>query len=119
MTATTTTRSAYPRAVEDLIPHARTLAKDLGELPSRNKLMKTYRIGSDKAKAVLAQLTTAPTPAAPLLVTDTVGAKTAALPKVFLPTPHGTSSAGYDNPPTYKPARDDAAPPDRGRVSRY
>lgn len=64
MTAPTTARSAYPRAVEDLIPHARDLAAQLGELPSRNKLMKTFRVGSDKANALILAL--APAPAAPV-----------------------------------------------------
>jgi hypothetical protein len=65
---TATASSAYPRTVEDLIPHARDLATDLGEVPSRNKLMKTFRIGSDKAKALIMELTTtplAPPPAIP------------------------------------------------------
>jgi hypothetical protein len=60
MTATTTTRSAYPRDVPDLIPHARDLAADLGEVPSRNKLMKTFKVGADKANALREALTTAP-----------------------------------------------------------
>ncbi|GAA0469493.1 hypothetical protein Aca07nite_27770 [Actinoplanes capillaceus] len=60
MTAATTTRSAYPRAVEDLLPHARDLAEKLGETPSRNLLMKTFRVGRDKANALLAALTPAP-----------------------------------------------------------
>ncbi|MBW6432721.1 ABC transporter permease [Actinoplanes hulinensis] len=62
MTAATTTRSAYPRAVEDLLPHARDLAEKLGETPSRNMLMKTFRVGRDKANALLAHLTTTPLP---------------------------------------------------------
>jgi hypothetical protein len=64
MTATTAP-SAYPRTVDELIPHARDLADRLGELPSRNKLMKTFRVGPDKAKALLVAL--APAPAAPSL----------------------------------------------------
>jgi len=70
MTATTTARSAYPRAVEDLIPHAHRLAADLGEVPSRNRLMKTFKIGGDKAKALLAELTTAPAAPPPSLPAD-------------------------------------------------
>jgi hypothetical protein len=61
---TMTAPSAYPRSVEDLIPHAQDLAAELGEVPSRNKLMKTFRIGGDKAKLLIAELTAAP--AAPL-----------------------------------------------------
>src|SRR5690242_20358519 len=65
MTAPPITRSAYPRTVEDLIPHARDLADHLGEVPSRNKLMKTFKVGADKANALLAELTAAPAPTAP------------------------------------------------------
>ncbi|WP_433793066.1 ABC transporter permease [Actinoplanes sp. CA-252034] len=65
MTATTT-GSAYPRTVDELIPHARDLADQLGKLPSRNTLMKTFRVGSDKANALIAALAPAPaTPADP------------------------------------------------------
>ncbi|OJF09790.1 hypothetical protein [Couchioplanes caeruleus] len=52
MTATTTARSAYPPNVDDLVPRAVDLARELGEVPSRNKLMKTFRVGADKAKAL-------------------------------------------------------------------
>ncbi|GLW30167.1 ABC transporter permease [Actinoplanes regularis] len=58
-----TAPSAYPRTVEDLIPHARDLAARLGEIPSRNKLMSTFKIGGPKANELLAAL--APAPAAP------------------------------------------------------
>ncbi|WP_045742293.1 hypothetical protein [Actinoplanes rectilineatus] len=57
MTAATTARSAYPRTVAELIPHARDLAEQLGKTPSRNELMKTFHVGADKAKALLAELT--------------------------------------------------------------
>jgi hypothetical protein len=63
MTATTAP-SAYPRTVDDLIPHARDLADRLGTLPSRNQLMKTFKVGGPKANALLAALT--PTPTAPV-----------------------------------------------------
>ncbi|GAA1586827.1 ABC transporter permease [Actinoplanes couchii] len=61
---TTTTGSAYPRTVDELIPHARDLADRLGTLPSRNTLMKTFRVGSHKANALLTAL--APAPAVPV-----------------------------------------------------
>ncbi|MEV6306092.1 ABC transporter permease [Actinoplanes sp. NPDC051861] len=67
MTTATATRSAYPRTVDELIPHARELAEQLGETPSRNKLMKTLHVGKDKANALLVAL--APTPAAPASTT--------------------------------------------------
>jgi hypothetical protein len=50
-------RTSYPVPVEDLIPSARRLAAELGEIPSQNRLMKQLRIGKDKAKAVHAALT--------------------------------------------------------------
>jgi hypothetical protein len=57
MTAATAVRSAYPPAIADLMPQAIELTKTLdGDLPSRNKLMKDLHIGSDKAKAILAEL---------------------------------------------------------------
>ena len=72
MTAPTLTRSAYPKTVDELIPHARDLADQLGEVPSRNKLMKTFRVGSDKANALIDAVTAPadipppePPPAAP------------------------------------------------------
>jgi hypothetical protein len=49
-------RTSYPVPVEDLIPDARRLAAELGEIPSQNRLMKHLRIGKDKAKAVHAAL---------------------------------------------------------------
>ncbi|PGH46014.1 hypothetical protein COO58_17545 [Micromonospora sp. WMMA1996] len=41
--------SAHPRAVDDLYPGALALADQLGEVPSRNRLMKEFRIGVPKA----------------------------------------------------------------------
>ncbi|MFC7529125.1 ABC transporter permease [Actinoplanes sp. GCM10030250] len=68
MTAATTTRSAYPRAVADLLPHARELAAELGTVPSRNKLMTTFNVGAKKANDLLTELTAAP--AAPVPVPE-------------------------------------------------
>jgi hypothetical protein len=45
-------RSTYPVPVEDLIPAARTLAGKAGGIPSQNQMMKHFRIGKEKAKAV-------------------------------------------------------------------
>ncbi|GAA0717947.1 ABC transporter permease [Dactylosporangium roseum] len=44
--------SAYPAPIEALLPEARKLAERLGEIPSRNALMKEFRIGAPKANAV-------------------------------------------------------------------
>ncbi|WP_338602638.1 ABC transporter permease [Saccharopolyspora sp. SCSIO 74807] len=56
---TATTKSAYPVPVEDLLPQAERLTTDLGEVPSRNRLMSELRIGAKKANAVLNMLGTA------------------------------------------------------------
>lgn len=45
--------SAYPRTVEDLLPHAQALAARLGEIPSRNALMREFSIGGPKAGRLL------------------------------------------------------------------
>jgi hypothetical protein len=60
MTAPTLTPSAYPAAVETLIPLARDLAEQIGEIPSRNRLMKEFRVGAPKALALREALATAP-----------------------------------------------------------
>lgn len=52
----TPARSAYPRPVEDLIPQARAMAAQLGQIPSRNRLMSALRIGAPKANAIRAEL---------------------------------------------------------------
>lgn len=60
MTAATLTPSAYPAAVEALIPQARELADKLGTVPSRNQLMKEFKVGAPKAIALREILTAAP-----------------------------------------------------------
>lgn len=59
-------RSAYPASVEDLLPRARELAEHLGRVPSRNQVMKEFKIGAPKAAAVIESLNV--TAAAPELV---------------------------------------------------
>ncbi|MBQ1060067.1 ABC transporter permease [Micromonospora sp. C41] len=49
MTAPTINGTRYPQPVDELLPAARNLTIELGELPSRNRLMQTYRIGAPKA----------------------------------------------------------------------
>jgi hypothetical protein len=71
VTMTRTARSAFPPAVEDLIPLARDYATELGKPPTRNQLMKRFRVGAPKANAVLASLVSPqaePEPAVPPLV---------------------------------------------------
>src|SRR5690606_15012164 len=41
--------SAYPRPIEELMPEAIVMARRLGEIPSRNALMRAFRIGAPKA----------------------------------------------------------------------
>ncbi|MFV2098030.1 ABC transporter permease [Micromonospora sp. LOL_014] len=48
----TTPASMYPRPVQELLPAARALAVRLGEVPSRNLLMRELRVGSPKATAL-------------------------------------------------------------------
>lgn len=48
--------SAYPLPVDELLPRARELAKELGEVPSRNRLMSELRIGAPKAQALREKL---------------------------------------------------------------
>jgi len=42
----------YPPAVTDLIPKVAELAAATGEIPSRNRIMKEFKVGSPKATAV-------------------------------------------------------------------
>ncbi|GAA0255707.1 hypothetical protein [Cryptosporangium japonicum] len=49
--------SAYPPAIESLVPQARELATSLGGVPSRNRLMSEFRIGAPKAAALREILT--------------------------------------------------------------
>ncbi|WBB97280.1 ABC transporter permease [Solwaraspora sp. WMMA2080] len=48
----TTPASMYPRPVQELLPAARAIAVRLGEVPSRNLLMRELRVGSPKATAL-------------------------------------------------------------------
>ncbi|MBB5828155.1 DUF2637 domain-containing protein [Micromonospora carbonacea] len=50
MTAPTISGTRFPQPVDELLPHARQLVDELGEVPSRNQLMRTYRIGAAKAR---------------------------------------------------------------------
>ena len=49
MTAATLAPSAYPSPVEELLPQAIELAKSLGKVPSRNQIMKHFKVGAPKA----------------------------------------------------------------------
>lgn len=56
MTAPTINGTKYPQPVDELLPAARKLAAELGEVPSRNQLMRRFRIGAPKAGELLARL---------------------------------------------------------------
>lgn len=57
---TQTVGSAYPRPVEELLSGARALANRLGEVPSRNRIMREFKVGAPKAQAVRAVLLAEP-----------------------------------------------------------
>jgi hypothetical protein len=58
--------SAYPMPVETLADKVRNLAVELGEWPSRNRVIKTFNVGAPKATAALDALkATGFDPAAP------------------------------------------------------
>lgn len=61
--------SVYPPAVAELVPKAVALVEQTGALPSRNQIMKEFKVGAPKATAVLEALT-----ADPGLVSPTVDA---------------------------------------------
>ncbi|MDG4792435.1 ABC transporter permease [Micromonospora sp. WMMD1082] len=56
MTAPTVNGVKYPQPVDELLPAARKLVDELGAVPSRNRLMREYRIGAPKAVELLARL---------------------------------------------------------------
>lgn len=49
---TSTVPSAYPFDLAELLPRARALAESIGDIPSRNRLMKELRVGAPKATAL-------------------------------------------------------------------
>ena len=86
-------KSAYPVAVEDLIPRARRLSAQIGTVPSRNRLMAEYRIGASKARAILAALSAEPAEGGdPASETPTGGAEVSA------PLGHDASQPRTDAP---------------------
>jgi len=56
MTAPTVNGTRYPQPVDELLPAARKLADELGTMPSRNRLMREFRIGAPKADELRALL---------------------------------------------------------------
>ncbi|MDH6460875.1 hypothetical protein M2302_001041 [Micromonospora sp. A200] len=72
MTAPTINGTRYPQPVDELLPAARTLADQLGEVPSRNRLMREFRIGAPKADELRARLVDEP-PADPWQYAEAIG----------------------------------------------
>ncbi|MFF0655212.1 hypothetical protein [Micromonospora tulbaghiae] len=90
MTAPTINGTRYPQPVDALVPAARALADELGAVPSRNQLMRQFRIGAPKAAELLALLrATADRDAAAVLASTTLPAADVppTLPAVDEPTP--------------------------------
>ncbi|SCG79583.1 ABC transporter permease [Micromonospora humi] len=73
--STATATSAYPRAVADLLPAVRDLADRIGEIPSRNQIMREFKIGAPKAQAVRLALV-----AEPITVPDDIETESASDP---------------------------------------
>lgn len=105
MTAPTITRSAYPTSVDDLVPMVRELAELTGQMPSRNRLMKEFRVGAPKATAVLEALNQ-DTPAVALAPMSTMS------PAPADPATGAAPSSGPDPVPVPEPAGIAAAPVD-------
>lgn len=49
----TNTGSAYPPSVAELLPLVRDRIAELGETPSRNRIMAEFKVGAPKARAIL------------------------------------------------------------------
>lgn len=62
---TAATLSAYPRSVDELLPAAREMAIELGDVPSRNQLMRRFKVGAPKATELRQQLLGEAEPPAP------------------------------------------------------
>ena len=112
----TAAKSAYPVPVEELLPQAEKLAADLGELPSRNRLMSELRIGAKKANKVLALLsessTEAPDPVRLHLVTEPDSAEDDEQPAEPTSEENDTEQHSVQEPPEPGPAdHDDPEPP--------
>ncbi|MBF9129314.1 ABC transporter permease [Plantactinospora sp. S1510] len=104
---TPTLNSAYPRSVEALVPAARDLAEQTGELPSRNRLMKEFKVGSPKARAILSALRQ-PHPTAPPATSDASGETSQTQPETG--TDPGSATTPDVAPPAEKPVTEGTAP---------
>ncbi|WP_435587148.1 ABC transporter permease [Micromonospora aurantiaca (nom. illeg.)] len=87
MTAPTINGTRYPQPLEDLLPAARGLDLPEGQrFPSRNRLMREFRIGAPKAGELLALLKSEPT-APPVDTTASDAPDPADVPTVPEPVP--------------------------------
>ncbi|MFG2059652.1 ABC transporter permease [Micromonospora sp. NPDC048930] len=93
MTAPTINGTKYPQPVDALLPAARKLVDELGEVPSRNRLMREYRIGAPKADELRTLLLQPPAPAStepaedPWLHAEPIGPNPLPAPLAPEPTP--------------------------------
>ncbi|KAB1932926.1 hypothetical protein F8271_24985 [Micromonospora sp. ALFpr18c] len=60
MTAPAINGTRYPQPVDELLPAARKLMQELGEVPPRNELMRQFHIGAPKAIELRARLVQPP-----------------------------------------------------------
>ncbi|WP_089158310.1 ABC transporter permease [Micromonospora sp. NBS 11-29] len=113
MTAPTINGTRYPQPIEDLLPAARALDLPEGEaFPSRNRLMREFRIGAPKAGELLALLK-----AEPATLTADIAEPDATDPADPPAAPEPATSAEPD--PTPAPEITPAEPPaEASAVSR-
>lgn len=105
--------SAYPVPVEVLVPKALELVAETGSLPSQARLKRELKIGTDKAREVLAKLATGETE---YQVASTVPAVPELAPE---PAPHAPVVEGIV--PVFQPvgvagSKVEDTPPARGRA---
>ncbi|MBM0275077.1 DUF2637 domain-containing protein [Micromonospora tarensis] len=113
MTAPAVNGTKYPPAVDALLPQARALVDELGEVPSRNRLMREYKIGAPKADELRDLLMTPPTEPAADVEEEPIDPWDNAQPidPEPAPTPAGSDEPGSvtedADPPTADPEDED------------
>jgi hypothetical protein len=93
--------SAFPRSLDELIPQAQRLARELGALPSQNKLKAALHVRAERARTVLQALKdsgfdpTTPEPAARRLhaVPDNSANESTDTPSLTTDEPHAELAA--------------------------
>ncbi|RKN44308.1 ABC transporter permease [Micromonospora endolithica] len=109
MTAPTINGTKYPQPVDELLPAARKLTAELGQVPSRNQLMRHFRIGAPKAVELLARLRDE---AEPLPVTDERPSPTYDYAEPIGPDPLPAPVAPEPTPPAVAPVEITPREPD-------